>query len=64
MKEWTPDDIKTLRDKKGLSQEAFGRLLGVTRNYVYYLEKGVKRQSKTLRLLLDCIQEKLKKERR
>lgn len=39
-----------------LSQKAFGELLGVTRNYIYYLEKGVKEPSKTLKLLLDCIE--------
>ncbi len=59
MKNWTPKDIKTLREKKALSQPAFGNLLGVTGNYIYLLEKGVKTPSKTLRFLLDCIERQL-----
>lgn len=55
MKEWTPEEIKDLRQRLNLSQIAFGDRLGVTRNYIYYLEKGVKIPSKTLRLLLDCL---------
>lgn len=56
MKDWTPKDIKTLREKYKLSQPAFGNLLGVSGNYIYLLEKGVRIPSKTLRLLLDCIE--------
>jgi len=60
MQNWAPKDIKSLRKKYKLSQPAFGNLLGVSGNYVYLLEKGVKRPSKTLRLLLDCIKEHYK----
>lgn len=60
MKNWTPKEIKTLREKHGLSQPAFGNLLGVTGNYIYLLEKEVKTPSKTLRLLLDCIEKQFK----
>lgn len=56
MKTWTPKEIKTLRVKKALSQPAFGNLLGVTGNYIYLMEKGVKKPSKTLRFLLDCVE--------
>jgi len=58
---WTPKKIKELRQRLNLSQTAFGDLLGITRIYVYYLEKGVKKPSKTLRLLLDCVEERLKR---
>jgi len=61
MKEWTPKKIEELRQILNLSQTAFGDLLGITRIYVYYLEKGVKKPSKTLRLLLDCVEAKLKR---
>jgi DNA-binding transcriptional regulator YiaG len=61
MKAWRPEDIKRLRKKLKLSQAALAERLGVSGNYVYLLEKGVKEPSKTLRLLLDCIEEKLKK---
>ena len=47
-----------------LSQIAFGNLLGVTCNYVYYLEKGVKTLSKTLKFLLDYIEKEKGGEKR
>ncbi len=55
MKDWSPQQIKKLRDRLWLSQDEFGERIGVTRNYVYYLEKGVRQPSKTLKLLLDYI---------
>jgi len=64
MKSWTPEAIKKLREKYKLSQNSFGECLGVSRNYIYYLERGEKIPSKTLQLLLDCIEEKLKKKER
>ena len=64
MKNWTPKDIKNLREKYKISQAELGRLLGVAGNYIYMLEKGVREPSKSLRLLLDCVEEKLKRERR
>lgn len=44
----------------GLTQAEFGKLIGVSRNYICYLERGERRPSKTLMLLLDCIEEKEK----
>ena len=61
MKEWNPENIKELRAKYKLSQKALGELLGISRNYVYYLERGERTPSKTINLLLDCIEEKLTK---
>lgn len=60
MKNWTPKNILNLRTKMNLSQPAFGNLLGVTGNYIYLLEKGVKQASKTLKLLLDCVERQFK----
>ncbi|MBZ0157383.1 MAG: helix-turn-helix domain-containing protein [Alphaproteobacteria bacterium] len=59
MKTWLPKDIETLRKQHKLSRRAFSELLGVTGNYVYLLEKGVKTPSDTLRLLLDCVERQL-----
>lgn len=59
MKNWTPKEIKTLREKHSLSQPALGKLLGVTGNYIHLMEKGVKKPSKTLRFLLDCVERQL-----
>ena len=64
MKNWTSKEIKNLREKHNLSQPAFGNLLGVTGNYIYLLEKGVKEPSKTLRLLLGCVERQLSEIRR
>jgi DNA-binding transcriptional regulator YiaG len=61
MNSWSPKCIKDLRKKYKLTQPILANFLGVTTNYVYLLEKGVKEPSKTLRLLLDCVEEKLKK---
>lgn len=61
MKTWLPEDVKKLREKLGLYQADFGAILGVTGNYIHLLEKGVKKPSKTLCLLLDCVKEKTKK---
>ncbi|OQY99968.1 MAG: hypothetical protein B6D35_08020 [Candidatus Brocadia sp. UTAMX2] len=59
MKNWIPKNIKDLRIKCKLSQPAFGEILGVSGNYIYLLEKGVKKPSKTLRILLDYIEKDL-----
>ena len=61
MKQWTPNQLKSFRGKYKLTQIKLGKLVGVTTNYIYLLEKGVKEPSKTLTLLLDCVEEKLKK---
>jgi DNA-binding transcriptional regulator YiaG len=60
MKEWLPEEIKEFRKVNILSQKALSELLGVAENYVYFLEKGVRKPSKTLRLLLDCVEKQLK----
>ncbi len=61
MKKWNPEQIKAFRKKLKLSQKAFGDILGVTRMHIYYIERGEREVSKTLKLLLDCLEEKLKK---
>jgi DNA-binding transcriptional regulator YiaG len=61
MKTWRPEEINKLRMRLKLSQPAFGNRLGVSGNYVYLLEKGVKNPSKTLKLLLDCVERELSK---
>jgi len=61
MKDWKPKDIKAFRKKLKLSQKAFGGLLGVTRMHIYYIERGEREISKTISLLLDCIQRERKR---
>lgn len=60
VRDWAPEEIKELREESKLSQKAFGDLLGVTRNFIYYLERGERKPNKTLRLLLDSVKEELK----
>ena len=64
VKEWIHREIKILRKKMNLNQTEFGDILGITRIHVYYIEKGVKRPSKTLKLLLDCVEKNFLQERR
>lgn len=61
MKNWAPENIKSLREKYNLAQRELGELLRVSQNYIHLLEKEVRKPSKTLCLLLDCIEEKLMK---
>lgn len=56
MKEWKAEEIKDFRKKLNVPQWRLGQLLGVTREHVLRLEKGGKRASKTIRLLLDCLE--------
>ena len=56
MKQWTPVQIVDFRKKLGLLQRDFAKMIGVTREYVNYLEKGVKRPSKMLMLFLSCLE--------
>ncbi len=53
--EWTSVEIKKLRDNNNLTQAELAELIGVTTNYVYLLENGVKKPSKTLQLLLGYV---------
>lgn len=64
MIKWTPNRIKELRQSLKLSQQAFGTLIGVTREYVNKLEKEVRTPGKTLQILLDCIEQKEMKKRK
>jgi DNA-binding transcriptional regulator YiaG len=59
MKNWISREIKDLRAQYKLSQPALGELLGVSGNYIYLLEKGVKKPSKTLKILLGYIEKDL-----
>ena len=61
MKQWTSNDLKPLRKKYKLSQRALGDLIGVTEQYVYYLERGMRTTGKPLKLLLNYVEADLKK---
>ena len=61
MKDWFPEDIKAFRKKHNLLQREFAELLGVTREYLVYLERGVKKPGKTLKLFLECLEREFKR---
>ena len=56
---WTPEEIRAFRKQHKLSKRALGEIVGVSKNYIYYLEKGVRNPGKTLCLLLDRIAKEL-----
>ena len=56
MSKWTPQRIISLREGLGLSKIAFAEATGVTRTYVYLLEKWVKQPSKTLMKLMEYME--------
>jgi DNA-binding transcriptional regulator YiaG len=55
MRDWNADEIKGFRQALGLSQIAFGKAIGVTRMHVYYLERGERKASQTMRILLEMM---------
>jgi DNA-binding XRE family transcriptional regulator len=60
MKQWTAEDIKVLRTTFGITQKALADLLGVTRVYIGLIEREEKKPSKTLKLLLNCVERDLR----
>lgn len=63
MSNWNANEIRELRKALELSQAAFGEAIGVTRMHVYYLERGERTASKTLRILFDILASKGKRKR-
>ena len=61
MKDWLPEDIKAFRKRLDLYQREFAELLGVTRENLVYLERGVKKPGKTLKLFLECLEREFKR---
>lgn len=59
MKNWTSKEIKAFRERHKLTRPALGRLLGVSGNYIYLMEKGVRNPGKSLKLLLDYVERDL-----
>lgn len=60
METWTPTKIKSLRETFNLYQRDLADLVGVTSNYIHLLEKGVKKPSRTLSILLERIEKELR----
>jgi predicted transcriptional regulator len=63
MKEWTGNDIKSFRERHNLYQKDLALMVGTSQNYIHMLEKEVRTASKTMRALLDCLEEKYAKKK-
>lgn len=61
MKDWTPKGIEQFRKDNKLSRRALGELLGVTVSSIFQWERGLKRPSKTTKLLLSRIEQENEK---
>ena len=59
VKDWTPADIKALRNRLNVPRKAFADLLGVSRQYVDMLEWGKRVPSKLLKGLLNRVEKEL-----
>ena len=53
--EWTPDAIRSFKDRHGLTGDGMAAMLGINRSYVFLLIKGQKTPSSILCRLLDCL---------
>lgn len=58
MKQWTPEEIRAFRKRLNLYQKDFATLLRVTKEYIGYVERGVRTPGGSLRALLDCLEQK------
>ena len=58
VKEFSPEEIKLLRDKEHLSQSIFARYLNMSVSTIVQWERGVKKPSGAALKLLNLIQEK------
>ena len=63
MKQWTPDEIRDFRQKQGILQKDFAKMLRISVQHMCYLEKGVRNPSNTMRALLDCVEREHGKEK-
>ncbi len=59
MKAWTPKEVRELRKRYKLSKAKLGELIGVSKNYIYYLEKGERTPSKTVQIVLGFVEKQL-----
>jgi len=56
--EFSPEEIRALREQSNMSQAVFARILNVTTGYVSQLERGAKRPTGPALALLNVIKRK------
>jgi predicted transcriptional regulator len=64
MKQWTPEEIRKFRKKLNLYQKDFALMVGVSARYIIYLEQGVRKPGKGMRLFFDCLEREAERQRK
>ncbi len=64
MRDWLPEDIFAFREEFKLTRKSLGEQLGVTITSIYQWERGVRKPSKTAKILLTKIAEEMKREQK
>jgi len=59
MKNWTSEDVRELRNKYHLTQQALADLIGVTSRSVYYYERGLRAPARPTKMLLSRVERDL-----
>ena len=62
--DWSKEDIRGFRKEFELTQKELGDFLGVSQNYIFMLEGGLRRPGKPLMLLLNYVREELIQKRK
>jgi len=55
MREWKPSDIENFRKVNRITRKTLGELLGVTVTCIYQIERGLRKPSRTLQILLSRV---------
>jgi len=61
--EWTADEIRGFKEKYGLTADKMAALLGVNRSYIFLLLNGQRKAGGVLSRLLECLDEKMMREK-
>jgi DNA-binding transcriptional regulator YiaG len=60
MGDWSPEMVRQLRERYGLTRKQLGDLTGVTITTIYLWEMGQRKPSRTAEILLSRIEQELK----
>lgn len=61
--EWTPDEIRSFKERHNLTADKMAKLLGVNRSYIFLLLNGQRKAGGVLCRLLECLDEKMLREK-
>lgn len=63
MGDWSPETIRQLRERYGLTRKQLGELTGVTITTIYLWEMGQRKPSRTAEILLSRIEQELQEKK-